>query len=165
MIWNVVLDYSRDNLMFGAGYGSLWNVGVVSPLYKYSSIHGFISKIGLGHQGYFDLLGAVGLPGLVLIVSGVFFVPAYKIFVSPSISRSRGSLSFALLIFCMGHNFTESSLLERDQIVNVFLLLAVAMVHYDAKPPRLFKRRTGKSAGVLRAIEWHDPARAAQPET
>jgi len=39
------------------------------------------------------------------------------------------------LVFCAGHNMTESSLLDRDAIVQVFLMFTIALIHLETRPP------------------------------
>lgn len=125
-IWNTVLHYASDEPLTGAGFGSFWNIGPDSPVYHYGT--GFVTEITSGHNGYIDLVLGVGIPGLTLAVIALIVVPLVRLLTVSNIQPERGALVVALLLFCVGHNATESSLLERDQLVGVFLLFANAFV-------------------------------------
>lgn len=124
LIWNTLLRYAGDNLLFGAGFGSFWNIGSGSPIYQYGQ--GFVRDVTVAHNGYLDLLVTIGLPGLLLAVFAAIVWPVWRLLVS-RISPTRGGLTIALLLFCMGHNITESSLLDRDSLIGVLMMIAVAM--------------------------------------
>lgn len=122
-IWNALLGYANDNLLTGAGFGSFWNVGADSPVFKYG--HGYVTKITVGHNGYIDLLVTIGLPGLLLAVFACVVWPMWRL-LAYRIEPGRGALIASVLLFCMGHNITESSLFERDAIVGVIMMFAIA---------------------------------------
>lgn len=126
-IWPYLLSYASDHPFTGSGYGSFWNIGAESPIYSYS--RNWVAAVGNGHNGYLDLLVQVGWPGLILAVLATMVIPMQRLLSNTEISKSRGALLVALLIFCIGHNVTETSLFERDVIVGVFLLFTVALVH------------------------------------
>jgi O-antigen ligase len=131
-IWPPLLSYSHDHLLRGAGYGSFWNIGFgESPIYRYGK--GWVTHITQGHDGYLDLLVTIGLPGLILVIVAVAVAPVAILFTSRQIDRKVGAGLLAMLIFCMGHNFTESSLFDRDTIVQSFLMLTVAMIHTQTR--------------------------------
>ncbi|NML13286.1 O-antigen ligase family protein [Sphingobium sp. AR-3-1] len=125
-IWGMLVRYAGDNLGTGSGFGSFWNIGPYSPVYQYGS--GMLTQITVGHNGYLDLLVTVGLPGLVIAVFALIIWPIWKLLADQSIKAEEGALISAMLIFCMGHNVTESSLLSRDALVGLFMVLAVAFV-------------------------------------
>ncbi len=123
-IWSVLLSYAMDHPWTGAGFGSFWNVGVESPVFSYAT--GWVTRVTVGHSGYFDQLAAVGFPGLILMVFALIVWPLFRLLASSSISPQQGALISTMIIFCMGHNITESSLFERDMIVSVFLYFGAA---------------------------------------
>lgn len=130
-IWPHLIAYARDHIITGAGYGSFWNIGEASPIYQYSK--NWVSEIGNGHNGYIDLLIQVGAPGLILAVVAAFLAPLGKLLADTSASRSRGALLIGIIVFSAGHNMTESSLFDRDVIIQVFLMLAVALTGLVAR--------------------------------
>jgi O-antigen ligase len=133
-IWPVLLAYSQDHWLGGSGYGSFWNVGPASPVYKY--ITGWVSEIVSGHNGYLDLLVQVGVPGLLLTITAAIVLPLARLLSSLTVSRHSGALLTALIVFCAGHNVTESSLLDRDALVQVVLMFAVALEGPVTTPAR-----------------------------
>jgi len=126
IIWRALVAYSFDNPVFGAGYGSFWNIGDYSPIYQYGS--GWVRTLYAGHSGYLDLLVTIGVPGTLLAIYALIIGPVIRILGSDGIKPASGGLLLAIIIFCAGHNATETSLMDRDAIVNVFLLLSAALI-------------------------------------
>lgn len=133
-IWAVLLNYAQDHWLLGTGFGSFWNIGTSSPVYFYTET--WVNKLGNGHNGYLDLLITIGAPGLLLAVVAMVLDPLWRLFASRSLLRPRGALLVALVIFCAGHNFTESSLLDRDMIVQFFLVVTIALTLVATRKPR-----------------------------
>lgn len=128
-IWPVVGAYARDHWLFGSGFGSFWQIGPASPVYLYVSPKSWVAHLGNGHNGYLDLFAQIGVPGLVLAVATTIVWPIGRILLSVTIDRRTGALLIASIVFCAAHNLTESSLLDRDAIVQVFLMLVLAMAY------------------------------------
>ena len=126
LIWGALLRYAQDHWLLGTGFGSFWNIGFESPVYTYAT--GFVREISVGHNGYLDLLVTIGAPGLALALIAAVIMPTVKLLTSKMSSR-RGALTVALLVFCVGHNCTESSLFERDSFVGVMMMIAVAYAY------------------------------------
>jgi len=133
-IWPHLFSYVSDHPLTGSGYGSFWNIGEDSPIYQYSK--SWVSQISNGHNGYLDLLVQVGYPGLILALAATLVIPLAKLLINSELSRERGALLIALLVFCAGHNMTETSIFERDVIVEMFLMFALALA--GVATPRRF---------------------------
>ncbi|MFW2831117.1 O-antigen ligase family protein [Sphingomonas sp. ID0503] len=134
MIWPPLLVFASDHPITGAGYGSFWNIGAVaSPINQYAK--GWVTHITSGHNGYLDVLVQVGIPGLALTVFALIVVPIVRLLASTAPERQRGALLLAMITFCAGHNMTESTLMDRDAIVQVFLLTAIALIGVVGDPP------------------------------
>lgn len=133
LIWKAVSDYWLDNPMTGAGFGSFWGIGTDSPIYHYGT--GWVTTVFTAHNGYLELLAQIGLPGLLLTLFAVLVWPLAKLLGANDISGPRASLLIALFLFCIGHNATESSLLDRDVLVNVVLMIVIAAIAW-AEPSR-----------------------------
>jgi O-antigen ligase len=127
-IWPVLMNYIHDNFWLGAGFGSFWNIGASSPIFQYVSSKSWISSIVSGHNGYLDLMTQVGFPGLFLAFVAFVLIPFGNLFAATSQNRGAGGLLFSLLLFVLLHNFTESSIMDRDMIVHVFLVTIVALI-------------------------------------
>lgn len=131
-IWAALWRYWQDHWLLGSGFGSFWNVGETRPIALYGQ--GWVATaINSGHNGFLDLLVQTGLPGLVLAVLAAVCAPVATLIVHPSLDRSRASLLLACIWFCVCHNFTESSLFDRDAAVHVFLMLAIALLGLEAR--------------------------------
>jgi len=125
-IWSAMMRYYLNNPVFSAGYGSFWNIGNASPVLTFGK--GWVKTVAEGHNGYLDLLVTIGLPGLVLVLMAAFVFPAHRLLVTMRLSKATDALVAAVLVFCFMHNFTESSLFDRDTLGQVFLLIALGML-------------------------------------
>jgi hypothetical protein len=137
VIWAVMLDYFRDHPM-GAGFSSFWNVGTEGPVYKYAN--SWVTALGNGHNGYLDLLVTVGWVGLIFAIFSLFVLPTARLLASRSVGRSQGAWLTSIIMFVAGHNLTESTMLDRDSILNIFLIMAIALGRqrmYEQKTPAM----------------------------
>lgn len=125
-IWAAMMRYYLNNPVFSAGYGSFWNIGNASPMLTFGK--GWVLSVSQGHNGYLDLLVTIGLPGLVLVLMAAFVFPAQRLFATARLSKATSALVAAVLVFCFMHNFTESSLFDRDTLGQVFLLIALGIL-------------------------------------
>ena len=125
-IWAAMMRYYLNNPVFSAGYGSFWNIGNASPMLTFGK--GWILGVSEGHNGYLDLLVTIGLPGLVLVLMATFVFPAQRLLATTRLPKATGALVAAVMLFCFMHNFTESSLFDRDTLGQVFLLIALGML-------------------------------------
>jgi O-antigen ligase len=133
-IWPLLTAYIAEHPLLGAGYGSFWNVGPGGPIYLLSGASDdWVDEMASGHQGYLDLLTQIGAPGLLLVVYATTIGPLRTLATLKTLPRATVALLIALLAFCVGHNFTESSLLDRDANVNFFLMLAIAIVEGERR--------------------------------
>jgi O-antigen ligase len=121
-IWTALIRFYADYPLFGAGYGSFWDLGPTGPIFQYAK--GWVTEISQGHNGYLDLLVQIGLPGTLLVLFATMVWPTQRLL--------RGGdhpvrpLAAAAFVFCLGHNLTESMLFDRDSLSQVFLLIALA---------------------------------------
>lgn len=125
-VWEVVLRYSQDHQMLGAGYGSFWDVGPASPVFQYGK--GWVVKLAQGHDGFLDLLATIGLPGLVIVIAATIVLPLVRLFASRAAAGPRGALVISVIMFCVGQNATESTLFDRDAITQVVLMTMLALL-------------------------------------
>lgn len=125
-IWQTLGKYLDDHWSTGAGYGSFWNIGPSSPINHYAK--DWLTTIASGHNGYLDLMVQLGVPAAVIIIAAMMAWPLLKLILDNSIEGQRPALLLALLLFCIGHNMTESSLMERDIITGVFLFITIALI-------------------------------------
>ncbi len=143
VIWKALRNYSSDHPLLGAGFGSFWNIGPGSPIHQYAT--GWVVGIASGHNGFLDLLVQIGLPGLAIVVACVFVWPLVRLLASENVIGEAEALLISMLLFSIGHNMTESTVLDRDSIVEVFLMFTIALIwNVSAKPAR---RTRSVSAG------------------
>jgi len=132
-IWFAVLKYASKHWLLGAGYGSFWNIGPRAPIYQYG--RGWLWHIGEAHNGYLDLLAAVGLPGLVLTVGGTIILPILRLLRSRQANGPRGALAISIITFVTLQNFTESTLLDRGNTTWVFMAFAIIITYIISEDP------------------------------
>lgn len=124
-IWDALGRYIGDHPL-GAGYNSFWNIGPDSPIYQYAT--NWVIEVAEGHNGFLDLAATIGIPGLIIVLVAAVIWPLTRLFAHPSASGPRGALVLSVIVFCVSHNSTESSLFDRDTIVWVFLSVALALL-------------------------------------
>jgi len=154
-IWSAMFRYAGDHLVLGSGFGSFWNVGFNSPIFDYGQ--GYVRTVATGHNGYLDLLVSIGLPGLLLVVFACVVWPVYQLLTSRIIPQ-RGALAMSVLLFGMGHNITESSLLERDALVGVMMIVAVAIAQNWEQAGAVAKTMSGSDLFTSLAQRRREPA-------
>ncbi len=126
-IWPILWNYFESNWMLGAGFGSFWNIGVESPIFVGE---GWVTEIASGHNGYLDILVQIGLPGLMIVFFAAFISPATQIIWLKQPDLQQSALIVSILFFCFAHNLTETTLFDRDSIVFIFILIAIAAVNH-----------------------------------
>lgn len=125
-IWKPMVRYYLGNPMLGAGYGSFWNINAASPIE--GDQVGWLKTVAQGHNGFLDLMVTIGLPGLIIVVAATFLWPLGRLLGRPGFRFPACALIASMVIFCIGHNGTESSLFDRDAIGQVFLMLSLALL-------------------------------------
>lgn len=123
-IWTGLIKAYVEQPLLGVGYGSLWDVGPDGPMKIYAK--DWASEVSQGHNGYLDMLVQVGAIGLLLIVFAVLVWPLQRLLRGGD--HPARVLGAAMLFFSLGHNFTESSLFDRDGQGQVFLMIAIALL-------------------------------------
>lgn len=159
-IWPILLTYASEHPLTGAGFGSFWQIGQEGPIWDFTS--GWIAQYaGHGHNGYLDMLVTIGAPGLAIVIVALFLWPAMRLLLSHAISKDCRALLLSLLFFCAGHNLTETSLMDRISVVQVFLMLTIALIYVQsqASPGRHHQLR-GRSLALFARSPVRRPVRA-----
>jgi O-antigen ligase len=157
-IWPLLIDYWTDHPL-GAGFGSFWKVGPDSPINHYTD--SWVAGVGNGHNGYLDLLVTIGWPGLILAVLATVISPLCRLMMSVKVSRAARGMLMALLIFCVAQNGTETSLLDRDMLMQVFFMLSVALI-YEASRFSDVQRRAFRSSEITQGLAQSHTSRQVQ---
>ncbi len=133
-IWSSLLAYVGDHWMFGAGYGSFWNIGPASPIHDYARPGSWLTTITSGHNGYLDLTTQIGIPGLALTIFALFLHPLGRLLTERR-AADDGPMLLAILVFCAGQNLTESTMLDRDHVIQFCLIWTIASILRRPTPP------------------------------
>lgn len=123
-IWSALVRAYADRPWLGIGYGSFWDLGSQGPITAYAT--GWVTKVSQGHNGYLDMLAQVGAPGTLILLFAALVWPMQRLL--RGIDHPVRVLGATMLFFCLGHNFTESSLFDRDALGQVFLLFATSLL-------------------------------------
>lgn len=146
-IWRVLIAYISDHWRFGAGYGSFWYIGSASPVYDYAKGGSWFEIASQGHNGYLDVASQIGLSGLVITLYFLIVRPVAKLLSHSEYNNKTGALYMASFVFLAGHNFTESTLLARDHILQFLIVVVISMmntVNYECAQHR-YDAFTGKA--------------------
>lgn len=125
-IWRPMLAYVNDHTLLGAGFGSFWNIGPGAPIFQYAK--GWITTMANGHNGFLDLTVQLGVPGMLLVVFAAIILPLTQLIRDSRIKSERAAIVVSIIVFAFMHNATETSLFDRDVILQVFLTFAIAAV-------------------------------------
>jgi O-antigen ligase len=123
-IWSALIRAYADRPWTGVGYGSLWDLGPEGPIHAYAG--GWVSEVSQAHNGYLDLLVQIGVPGTLIVLFATLVWPLERLLRGGD--QPARILGAALLIFCLGHNFTESTLFDRDTLGQILLMLSIALL-------------------------------------
>lgn len=141
-IWRPMIQFYLDSPFLGSGYGAYWDAS--AKLVDPSALKGLWKNVDQGHNGYLDLLVQVGLPGLVLALFAALAWPLHQLATIIGRQPQRAAFIFAILVFSLIENFSESSLFADDALGNAILLIALAQLH------RIRLRSSSKSPGRRR---------------
>lgn len=160
-IWVPMVRYYLSNPMLGTGYGSFWNINAASPIK--SDQQGWLLAVTQGHNGFLDLMITIGLPGLVLVLAATLIWPFGRLLLRPGIRFAACAMIASIVLFCICHNATESSLFDRDTIGQVFLMLALALLtNTEAPAPPTPQRRVPRTPDAPSARP-HADERTSRP--
>ena len=136
ILWEHMVRLIGENPWFGSGYGSVWGLGDVSPIARWTD-NSWAREAGQAHNGYLDILAAIGIPGLVLfllvlfktLIAGIGFYR--KNVASPG---DEAAIEFFLIIgaFVPLHNLLETSFLRPGDSLWFYFLLIYFLISRDA---------------------------------
>lgn len=124
-IWDFMLREVGPNWLAGRGFGAFWGTGYDAPNLR--SIHDYIQLLNQAHNGYLDILAALGVIGLCLLLLVIvhFAAAAERLRnADPALYR----LAWFLMLFALLHNTMEGSFLVPFNMVWHMMLLAVLLV-------------------------------------
>ncbi len=131
-IWQAYLAYARDHAWLGAGFGTLTDTGVQSPVHNYV-LSSWVEAIGNSHNGYLQVLVTLGGVGLALAILALVIDPLARFWPLSYHQPALRALLFALFIFFLLHNFMEADLLDRDSPVWFCVLMVIGSLRNPDK--------------------------------
>lgn len=127
-IWKIVIAYVRERPILGAGFGSFWQVGSVSPALTLSA-DTWTATVAHSHNGYLESLVTIGAVGLILAVIAFVIIPAKKLLSAGQSNVALNSLLFSIFVFVSLSNIFETISLNRDRPEWVVFLIGLALLH------------------------------------
>ena len=124
-IWRAMVAAYFGSPVGGTGYGSFWQNETMDA-HAYGG-NWWLHSVDQGHNGYLDLAVQIGLPGLLMALLAFAVWPVRALARALGKQPARTALVAAVLVFCLIDNLAESSMLMRDTLGEVFLLLALAL--------------------------------------
>lgn len=136
-IWQFLIARFMERPWMGHGYGGFWDIGPAAPNLRYGT--GFIPMINQAHNGYIDLLLALGVVGFIAYIW--VFISYLFCFSFAEREKQHGilSLCWTLIVFSFIHNLTETSLVRGYALVWISQLLAMAITYRLADEARRLK--------------------------
>ncbi len=126
-IWLALISFVKDNWLLGSGFGSFWSIGPESPINIYAQNQSWVGTVDSAHNGFLELALQLGVPGSIVVVVALWLVPFSRLLADWNMSAERRAFIAASLIFCLGQNFTEATMLNRNSITHVFWMIAIAL--------------------------------------
>lgn len=123
-IWTALIKSYVDRPWLGVGFGSFWDLGPSGPIFKYAT--GWVTAMSEGHNSYLDFLAQIGVIGTLILFYALLVWPSRRLLYGGD--HPARILSAAIIVFCIGHSFTESQLFDRDSLVQVFMMVAIALL-------------------------------------
>ncbi|HEY5347393.1 MAG TPA: O-antigen ligase family protein [Rhizomicrobium sp.] len=142
-IWKADIAFLHDHFFLGAGFGTVAGTGGPSFLRNYV-LDAWVQSIGDSHNGYLQLIVSLGVTGFVLALLALVGEPVLRFWPLDRSGASKAGL-FALFIFVILHDFTESDFLESDSGAWFIFLLVIASLR--ERPAVLFSGAAAAPSG------------------
>jgi O-antigen ligase len=136
-IWDFLIARFLERPWMGHGYGGFWDIGVNSPNVRYGI--GFITQINQAHNGYLDLLLALGIVGFIAYIAVVVGYFNSLAAAEHNVQNGTLALCWVFFIFSILHNLTETTLLRGYASVWVMQLIAMSITYRLAYESNAFK--------------------------
>ena len=124
-VWDVVFRYAGEHPVTGAGYGSFWQIGELSPINRLTSIP-WLMHTYHSHNGYFEMLVTTGIPGLIICLLAIVVVPFAKFMNLDGGDRNIKGALYAIWIFALLFNLLETQIFTRDKQIWLMLILVLS---------------------------------------
>lgn len=131
-VWNALGRYIEAYPWTGSGFGSFWRLGEESPILQLTD--GWGTQTGSGHNGYMDAAVTLGIPGLILTLCVLVALPVASLIQKLEARALHYDIFFCFILFALGHNLLESSILAGNNSVFFFLLIGLFGIRSEPWP-------------------------------
>jgi exopolysaccharide production protein ExoQ len=140
-IWQPMVQMYLQHPLAGIGFGSLWGASTND---RQDFGGSWLYRVSQGHNGFLDIAVQAGAIGLILGLIATFVWPVVQTVRQMPLRPYRAAFAFSIVFFCLGSNFTESGLFDRDRLWYVFLILSLSVMFsskrtLDSSEKSLFK--------------------------
>lgn len=131
-IWTVAIDYIRQSPLVGYGYQAFWRSDALMT--SFTENNTWATTAPDSHNGYFDLLLAGGVPGLVLVLVWLYLLPL--VYLGKMDDATRNSpltrLYVSVWLYVLLFGFLETIFFLSTGFVWFFLAVAVMGLRLQA---------------------------------
>ncbi|MGQ2918217.1 MULTISPECIES: Wzy-type polysaccharide biosynthesis protein UppW [Rhizobium] len=131
-IWTVAIDYIRQSPLVGYGYQAFWRSDALMT--SFTENNTWATTAPDSHNGYFDLLLAGGVPGLVLVLLWLYLLPL--VYLGKMDDATRNSpltrLYVSVWLYVLLFGFLETIFFLSTGFVWFFLAVAVMGLRLQA---------------------------------
>lgn len=128
LIWAELMRMSEASRLLGFGYGSVFQVGLESPLIQYFYNSDYLLRLPHAHNAYLELLITLGAVGLILAIWALILAPFATWAGLSHDARGTTHLCLSLMMFGWAHGILESGLFDRDRTAWIILLIAYGVL-------------------------------------
>ncbi|SNB72637.1 MULTISPECIES: Wzy-type polysaccharide biosynthesis protein UppW [unclassified Agrobacterium] len=131
-IWTVAIDYIRQSPLLGYGYQAFWRSDTLMS--SFTENNTWATTAPDSHNGYFDLLLAGGVPGLVLVMVWIYLLPLQYLGKMNDATRNSPltRLYVGVWLYVLLYGFLETLFFLSTGFVWFFLIVAVIGLHLQA---------------------------------
>ncbi|UXT65874.1 O-antigen ligase family protein [Agrobacterium tumefaciens] len=131
-IWTVAIDYIRQSPLLGYGYQAFWRSDTLMS--SFTENNTWATTAPDSHNGYFDLLLASGVPGLMLVMVWIYLLPLQYLGKMNDATRNSPltRLYVGVWLYVLLYGFLETLFFLSTGFVWFFLIVAVIGLHLQA---------------------------------
>lgn len=124
-IWTVSIDYIRQSPLMGYGYQAFWRSDALMS--SFTENNTWATTAPDSHNGYFDLLLAAGVPGLVLVLVWIFVLPLHYLGKMSETVRKSPLTHFyvSVWLYTLLYGFLETLFMLSTGFVWFFIIVAI----------------------------------------
>lgn len=168
-IWTVAIDYIRQSPFVGYGYQAFWRSDALMT--SFTENNTWATTAPDSHNGYFDLLLAGGVPGLVLVLMWLYLLPLHYLGKMDDATRNSPltRLYVGVWLYVLLFGFLETIFFLSTGFVWFFLVVALMGLRLQANASLVEDEaeqgpaRTGSDADMLPKPVRRQPSQAIHP--